>query len=221
MTEVIVFGTIHIDRLSKVTNELDEFADSSDILLSEKPPQEPTKSDKRNLLVWNPSIYVMGVILDLFWGVLGFFFTGQLSPVDKTAIKKVANDRGIDIEGVDLNIPRLMAEVDIRITLLSWFWFVLIVVITLFGTLESSTVILFTAFVLAFLPIEPASRWSLSKRDEAIAENVEEILSSSSDINKGCLVVGSDHMEGVIEQLEENSVEVSNTHKSKWLRRSL
>lgn len=221
MTEVDVFGTLHVDRLSKVTDELDEVADNADVLFVEGPRDEPDNSDELGMLIRNPALYLTGIILEWFWGILGLFLTCQFKPVDGVATEKVAQRRELDIEPVDLNLPRRASNVGLAVTVFSWLWFAIATIIFVLGILASSIGVLLFAIAVGFLPVVPFAYWTLSERDEVMAENIEEILSTNDDLNRGCLVAGRGHMNGVIEQLEESEVEVSQVHKSKWLRRSL
>jgi pheromone shutdown protein TraB len=91
----------------------------------------------------------------------------------------------------------------------------------MFGVLASTIEILVLAIAVGFLSVVPFAYWTLSERDEVMAENIEEILATNDGFNRGCLVAGRRDMDGVVEQLEESDVEVSQVHKSNWLRRSL
>ncbi|WP_436906526.1 hypothetical protein [Halosimplex marinum] len=221
MAEVDAFGTLHVDRLSKVTDELNEFADDADVLFVEGPREEPDDSDELGMLLRNPALYFTGIILDWFWGILGFLLTRQFKPVDGVATETVALRKDLDIKPVDLNLPRRASEVSLIITALSWLWFVIAAVIFVLGVLASSIGVLIFAIAVGFLPVVPFAYWTLSERDEVMAENIEEILSSNDELNSGCLVAGRGHIDGVVEELEESDVEVSQVHKSKWLRRTL
>ena len=221
MAEVDTFGTLHVDRLSKVTNELGEFAQDADVLFVEGPRDPPDNSDELGMLLRNPALYLTGTILDWFWGILGFIFTRHFKPVDMVATETVAQKKEIDIEPVDLNLPRRTSEVGLAVTAFSWLWFTIAVGIFMLGVVASTIEILVLATAVGFLPIVPFAYWTLSERDEVMAENIEEILAANDEFNRGCFVAGRRHMAGVVEQLEESDVEVSKVHKSKWLRRSL
>jgi len=134
MTKLDIFGTLHIDRLSKVTEELDEFTSDADVLFVEGPREEPVRSDELGMLFRNPSLYLTGVILDCFWGILGLLLTRRFKPVDGVATEQVAQNRELDIEPVDLNLPRRASEVSLAVTLFSWFWFVIASVIFVLGS---------------------------------------------------------------------------------------
>lgn len=221
MAEVDAFGTLHVDRLSKVTDELDEFVDDADVLFVEGPREEPDTSDKLGMVLRNPALYLTGIILDWFWGILGFLLTRRFQPVDAVATETVAQRKELDIEPVDLNLPRRASEVGPVVTVFSWLWFAIAAVVFVLGVLASSIGALIFAVAVGFLPAVPFAYWTLSERDEVMAENIEEILSTNDNLDRGCLVAGGGHMDGVVEKLEESDVEVSQVHKSKWLRRSL
>jgi len=221
MTEVDAFGTLHVDRLSKVMDELDEFADDADVLFVEGPRDESDNSDELNLLLRNPALYLTGIILDWFWGIFGFILTRQFKPVDGVATEKVAQKRGLHIEPVDLNLQRRASEVSFAVTAFSWLWTAIAIALSVLGLVATSIGVLVFAIAIGFLPAVPFAYWTLSDRDEVMAENIEEILATDESLDQGCLVAGRGHMDGVVEQLEESDVEVSQVHKSKWFRRSL
>jgi hypothetical protein len=221
MAEFEAFGTAHVDRPSKVAEELSEFADDADVLFIESPRSDADDSHEYNMLIRNPALYLTAIILEAVWGIIGFILTRQFDPVDRVVTKKVAREMGVDIEPVDLDIPRKMSEVHPIITVLSWLWIVLVALVAVLGILEWSTTIIAYAVVLGFVPILPFAELTLSERDEVMAENIEQILSTNDDVSKGCLIAGRDHLDGVEEELEASDIQVSQTFKSKWLRRSL
>lgn len=221
MAEFEAFGTTHVDRPSKVAEELSEFADDADILFIESPRGDPDNSDEYNMLIRNPALYITAVILEWLWGIIGFILTRRFAPVDRVVTEEVAREKDVDIEPVDLNIPRRMSEVHLVVTVLSWLWTVVVGFIFALGVFASSIAVLGYAVVLGLLPILPFSQLTLSERDEVMAENIQQILSTNDDVSKGCLIAGRDHLDGVEEQLEASYIQVSQTFKSKWLRRSL
>lgn len=219
--KAIGFGTLHVDRLSKVVDELDEFSQEADVLFVEQPRDDPDSSDKFAMLVHNPTLYLTGIILEWFWGILGFVLTGRFKPVDEVATEVVSEKNEIKIEPVDLNLPRRASEVSVTITVLSWIWFCFVIFIFITGLIVSSITVLIGAVAAGFLPIVPFARLTLAERDEIMAKNIEEVLARNTNLNMGCLVAGRGHMDGVFEQLEQSGVETSQTHESKWIRRSL
>lgn len=221
MAEFEAFGTTHVDRPSKVAEELSEFADDADVLFIESPRSDADDSHEYNMLIRNPALYLTAIVLEAVWGIIGFILTRQFDPVDRVVTKKVAREKGVDIEPVDLDIPRKMSEVHLVVTVLSWLWIALVALVAVLGILEWSTTIIAYAVVLGFVPILPFAELTLSDRDEVMAENIEQILSTNDDVSKGCLIAGRDHLDGVEEQLEASDIQVSQMFKSKWLRRSL
>lgn len=221
MAEVDTFGTLHVDCISKVTGELDEFADDADVLFVEEPREEPDNSDELSMFLRNPALYLTGIILEWFWAIFGFLLTRQFKPVDAVATETVAQRKELDIEPVDLNLPRRASEVGLVVTAFSWVWFTIAAAGFVLGVLGSSIEVLIFVIIIGLLPVGPFAYWTLSERDEVMAKNIEEVLSTNDDFNRGCLVAGRKHMDGVVEQLEESDVEVSQVHKSKWLRRKL
>ncbi len=221
MAEFEAFGTTHVDRPSKVAEELSEFADDADVLFIESPRSDADDSHEYNMLIRNPALYLTGIIVRWFWGIIGLFLTRQFDPVDRVVTKKVAREKDVEIEPVDLNIPRRMSEVHLVVTVLSWLWALVVGFIFVLGVFASSIAVLVYAVVLGFVPIVPFSRLTLSERDEVMAENIQQIISTNDDVSKGCLIAGRDHLDSVEEELEASDIEVSCTFKSKWLRRSL
>ena len=218
MTECKCFGTTHVDYPRKVTDELREFADDADILFIESPRGDDYEYE---MIVRNPALYITGVTLECIWAMLGFILTWQFTTVDTAVTKKVAQENNLDIEPVDMNIPRKMSEVSPIVTVVSWLWTGVVAFVFVLSVWYTSIVVLGYAVLFALLPTLPFSQLTLSERDKVMAENIEEILSTDDKIKKGCFVAGRDHIDGVEKQLEESSVQVTQTFKSKWLRHSL
>lgn len=228
MPDLHLFGTTHIDRPRKLERELYEFTENVDFLMSEHPREEPDFSDTLRVLIRNPSILIMGWILDVIWGVPGYLLTRSFGPLDTTVTNSVARERGLDIEPVDMNLRKRASEINILITLLSWFWAGVTVVTFLFGFLLIFTGLFYVALVViiagvavGFAPVVPFALGTLSERDDVMAKNIEEVLTERGSSQIGCLVVGRGHLDGIKENLEDNSIEVDEFHKSKFLRRSL
>ncbi len=167
------------------------------------------------MLLRNPALYLTGIILDWFWGILGFLLTHQFKPVDGVATETVVQKKELDIQPVDLSLPRRASEVGLAVTVFSWLWFAIVAAIFVLGLLAFSIGILTFAIAVGLLPVVPFAYWTLSERDEVMAKNIEEISSTNDNLNKGCLIAGRGHMDGVVEQLEDSNVEISQVHKSK------
>jgi pheromone shutdown protein TraB len=70
------------------------------------------------------------------------------------------------------------------------------------------------AVLLGFGPAAPFALLTVSDRDSTMAANMEEILTEHDEIEKGILVVGDQHVEGIVAELESGPVEVGETHSS-------
>lgn len=228
MSDLRLFGTTHIDRPRKLKHELYEFTEEVDFLMSEHPREEPDYSDLLMVLIRNPSILIMGWILDVIWGVPGFLLTRNFGPLDATVTTTVARERGLDVEPVDMNLRQRASEVNILITILSWLWGGVTVLTLLFGFLlllagqfYVSVVVIVAAVVVGFAPVVPFALGTLSERDDVMAKNIEGVLTERGSSQTGCLVVGRGHLDGINTNLEDRGMEVGESHKSKFLRRSL
>jgi len=67
----------------------------------------------------NPAFYLTGVILQLAWGTIGLILTRQFDSFDAIATEKVAREKDLDVEPVDMNIPRKVSEVSPAVTVFS------------------------------------------------------------------------------------------------------
>ena len=74
MAEFEAFGTTHVDRPSKVAEELSEFTDD-DVLFIESPRSDADDSHEYNMLIRNPALYLTAIILEAVWGIIGFILT--------------------------------------------------------------------------------------------------------------------------------------------------
>jgi pheromone shutdown protein TraB len=77
------------------------------------------------------------------------------------------------------------------------------------------------AFLLGLLPTLPLARITLEGRDTAMGENIQKVLDSRNDVQRGCLVVGRGHLPGAEEALKSSEIELGRIHKSAFLRESL
>lgn len=229
MAGVDVFGTVHIDRPNKVREELSEFSESAEIFFIES-PREVDSSDLGNLLRRNPALWITSWILHVVWGLPGFLLTRNFESIDSSVTREVAESRNLDIEPVDLNLMRRASDVNRYVTGLSWFWVCLIPIVVTYGFMTSPIFLGPVSFgpvffaglavLMGFLPIAPFAHFTLEERDEETVENIENLLSERDDVQKGCLIVGHKHMDGIVEELEESTVTVGEKHRSKFLRKS-
>ena len=220
MPKLNVFGTVHIDRPGKVKSELEGVSDSIDIIFIEHPRDNPDSTDKRKLLLRNPSLWITSWVISIVWGIPGFLITRSFDSVDAAVTRSVAHEKELVVEPVDMNLMRLGSNISPLITTLSWIWFLLMIFAFAYGILLFSNFLILMVIVMGLLPIAPFAYRTLSDRDKIMAENIEEILTSQEDINKGTLVVGRKHMDGIASELEDTSVEIDKRHKSKFFRRN-
>ncbi|WP_142860784.1 hypothetical protein [Salinigranum halophilum] len=233
MEQVDLFGTYHIDRPSKVRRELEEFSGGAQVFFTEQAREAADASDWTELLSRNPAMFIAGWGLNLLWGLPGLLLTRRFDTVDSHSTKQVAQKRGLSIEPVDMKIAPQLADVSLLITLASWVWTMFIIAIfasgaaiwprtpLVYGLPVTGSTILGMGVFFSILPVVLFARMSLSKRDDIMAQNIQEILNSNDRVKRGCLVVGHKHMDGVKHQLESSGIEVGATHKSKFLRSSL
>lgn len=220
MSQVDVFGTYHIDRPSKVKDELSEFAQKTDVFFVEAPYDPVSREDKIAIFYRNPLTLLAGLLLDILWGSLGFLLTRSFGPVDASVTNRVAEKYGIDIAPVDVNLVQRSSEVSLLISVASWIFFVFSLLLITFGILFTSFGIIAWGLVVGLFPILPLAYLTLGERDGMMAKNIEKTLKTSDGIERGCLIVGHKHMNGVVGDLKERGVEVGKQHKSKVFRRS-
>ncbi len=234
MTRIDLFGTIRLDRPAKLRAELENFSQEADVFFVGEPSDTPAKAERRELLLRHPSVYLVGTLLRWVWGLPGVLLTGQFGSVDRVVPDRVAAEHGIQVEPVDLSLVRAAGDVSPMESVLSWFQFsvtalfLLSSVVLFAGQLLVPTLLVGISpltlgacgFVVGFLPAAFLARDTLSARNEAMADNVERIVSRRDDIDVGCLVVGYTHISGVKQQLEQRHVDVGRTHRSKFFRRN-
>jgi hypothetical protein len=222
MSNLVVFGSLHVDRPGKVKSELSTFCREADVIFVEAPRDPVTKQDKRAVLLRNPVMWMTGWILDVVWAIAGFLLSKGKArePVDGYVTDVVAEEHGIDIEPVDLNLMRRASDVNRWLTAVSWIWAAFAIVIFASGLVTLSVSLVIWAVVIAFSPVAPFAYLTLTERDALIAANIQDILSTRNDIEKACLIVGRRHMSGILDELSETELTVEETHTSKFLRRA-
>lgn len=230
MPQIGIFGTYHIDKPSKVKEELSEFVDDIDVIFIESPEDEVEIQGQVEYLLRNPSLWLGSWLISLLWSTFGFILTRQRDSVDGYVARQVAKEKEVDIVPVDMNIVADLSDVRILVTVLSWIWFIF-AVSSLVSTVSSLTsLVQFQLFgadviesVLIFLLIGllPVVTWAYttdSERNKIMSENITKHLCENDSLENGCLVVGNDHLE-IQDNLKDTPVKVNKTHKSKWLRK--
>lgn len=234
MTRIDLFGTIRLDRPAKLRAELENFSTEADVFFVGEPSDTPTTAERRELLLRHPSVYLVGTLLGVVWGIPGLLLTRQFDSVDRVVTDQVAEEHGIHVEPVDLSLVRAAGDISVMETVLSWFQFsvtalfLLSSVVLFAGQLLVSTfpvgisplTLGACGFVVGFLPAAFLARDTLSARNEAMAANVERIVSRRDDIDVACLVVGYTHVPGVKQQLKQRQIDTDRTHRSKFFRRN-
>ena len=234
MTRIDLFGTIRLDRPSKLRSELEVVSAEADVLFVGAPSDTPTRAERRELLLRHPSMYLMGVLLSSVWGLPGLLLTRRFESVDRVVPDRVADETGVEIEPVGSSLVRAVGDVSAVESVLSWFQF------SVTGLCLLSSAVLFagqllvptvsvgvspltlgaSGFFVGVLPAAFLARDTLSARNEAVATTVDRIVSDRDDIDVGCLVVGYTHVSGVKQQLEQRQIDVGRTHRSKFARRN-
>jgi hypothetical protein len=234
VTRIDVFGTVRLDRPAKLHAELEEFSEGSDLLLVGTPRDTPTRADRRALFFRHPSVYLAGALFRLVWGLPGLLLTRRFGSVDRVVPDRVAAEHGLDVEPVGRSLVGAVGDTPPMKTVLSWFQFAVTGVFLLSAVALSAGRLLdptvfpgvspltlgACGFVVGFLPAAFLARDTLSARNEAIADNVERVVSSGEDVDVACLVVGYTRVPGVTQQLQRRHVEIGRTHSSKFLRRN-
>ena len=234
MTRIDLFGTLRLDRPAKLRAELERFSQDADVLFVGDPADAPTAAERRALFLRHPSVFLAGVLLGPVWRVPGLLLTRRFDSVDRVVRERVAEDHSLDVEPVDLSLVRVTGDISPAETVLSWFQFsvtavfVLASVALFAGQLLVPTLSVGVSpltlgacgFVVGLLPAAFLARETLSARNEAVADNVERIVSDRDDLDVGCVVVGYTHVPGVKQALNERHVEVGRTHMSKFARRN-
>ncbi|MFK5604893.1 hypothetical protein [Haloferax volcanii] len=233
MVKVDIFGTYHLDCPKKVEEELRAFSSEADVFFTEAPREEPDKSDWNSLRLRNPTVWVAGKFLNSFWQAGGYLLTRQRDSVDTAVTKKIARERGLQMTPVDETIVRSASDVNPLLTVFSWMWVALTLSVLAFGiTLWPKALLVYgvplpsgffvsLSVAMGFIPIIPLAYLTLGERNGVIADNIEEFLKGKGKPERGCLIVGHKHIDGVVEDLEESAVDVGETHRPKFLRRSL
>ena len=234
MTRIDVFGTIRLDRPAKLRSELETFSTETDVFFVGAPGDTPTTAERRALLLRHPSVFLVGALLGVVWGLPGLVLTRRFDSVDRVVPDRVAAERGIDVEPVGLSLVGAVGDVSPMETVLSWFQFAVT------GVFLLSSVALFAGqrldpsvfpavspltlgvcgLVVGFLPAAFLARDTLSARTEAMADNVDRIVARRNDVDVGCVVVSYTHVSGIEQALRGRDVEVGRTHSSKFARRN-
>lgn len=230
MPQIGIFGTYHVDKPSKVKEELSEFADDIDVIFIESPEDEVEIQGQVEYLLRNPSLWLGSWLISLLWSTFGFILTRQRDSVDGYVARQVAKEKEVDIVPVDMNIVADLSDVRILVTVLSWIWFIFavsslvstvsgltsLVQFQLFGADVIESVLIF--LLIGLLPVVTWAYTTDSERNKIMSENITKHLCENDSLENGCLVVGNDHLE-IQDNLKDTPVKVNKTHKSKWLRK--
>lgn len=230
MPQIGIFGTYHVDKPSKVKEELSEFADDIDVIFIESPEDEVEIQGQVEYLLRNPSLWLGSWLISLLWSTIGFILTRQRDSVDGYVARQVAKEKEVDIVPVDMNIVADLSDVRILVTVLSWIWFIFavsslvstvsgltsLVQFQLFGADVIESVLIF--LLIGLLPVVTWAYTTDSERNKIMSENITKHLCENDSLENGCLVVGNDHLE-IQDNLKDTPVKVNKTHKSKWLRK--
>ncbi len=110
LSDLRLFGVIHMDRRGKVTDELDEFSDDVDALFIEYPPNEIALRTLLRCLLKAP-LFGLGMVLMAYvhWP-LYVLCQRDLVPAELLAARRLHEQRDVPLQGVDEHPVQLMAD---------------------------------------------------------------------------------------------------------------
>lgn len=195
------FGVQHFDRVSTVTEKLDEeLPKDCDALFLERSPTGATTKEKFRATFLAPML----MISFYSYSVLGRAFTlaknRKMKSADEIATKAVAERRSIPVHSVDKNIVKIISEVGAFWMLLNWMFFLALAFeisgsTGIFSAIRTGFPMLMFLFVLLFLPFIVTSA---EGRNAHIIAMISEI-SEENDYEKVGMITGRYHLKGLKE----------------------
>lgn len=144
-----LFGSIHVDRPSKVGAELAEVADGVDALFIELPENRPGWRAYVDALVRAPAATLGAVVRDLVLGPLSVLSgRGRLSP-EVLAVERVSAERDLSVHRVDEHPMTWLGQPSRRGIAANWLVMLVFAVASPVGLLETVAVLLACLVVLA------------------------------------------------------------------------
>lgn len=96
-----LFGVIHVDRVSKVTAELDAFADGVDALFIEQPEEGVTARTLVRCLLRVPAFFFGWALLVVFLTPPYALLHRAMAEAEKIAVRRVADRRDLPVHAID------------------------------------------------------------------------------------------------------------------------
>lgn len=116
-----LFGVIHMDRLGKVTAELDAFVDDADAVFVEYPREFDSPWLFARLLVRVPTYLLGGMLLQLLlYAPLYVLFVRDLFPAEVAALRSVVAERDLPTHRVDDHPNMKMRDAGLPAVVLAW-----------------------------------------------------------------------------------------------------
>ncbi|MFD1642997.1 RDD family protein [Halohasta litorea] len=119
-----LFGVIHIDRLSKVTRELEAFVGDSETIFIESPTDSMGLRQYGSLFARVPAYAFGALLLQLaIYTPLFLLFNRDLLPTELAAARRVADSNGLSVQAVDEHPNETLSRAGPRLIVLNWLVF--------------------------------------------------------------------------------------------------
>lgn len=115
-----LFGVIHVDRVGKVTGELDAYADSVDALFIEQPEVDVTARTLARCLLGVPAFFFGWALLVLFLTPLYAVLHRAMAEAEKIAVRRVAERHDLPVHAIDDHPVVAMSRAGPRWWLANW-----------------------------------------------------------------------------------------------------
>lgn len=117
---VRLFGVLHVDRPSKVTEELDAETGGVDALFVELPDREVTPWTLARCLLRTPAFFLGTVASGLAVATVTLLVTGGRISAEALAVERVADDRDLPVHRVDDHPVQMAARAGPRWVVPNW-----------------------------------------------------------------------------------------------------
>lgn len=137
-----LFGAIHVDRFSKVEDELIDFAEDADAeaIFVEWPAEELTRRMVTVALLRTPAMLLGTLFVGLIQGLLSALFNRRLDSTEHIAVKRLS-DR-YPVHEIDRNLFSLMADFGLLAVVANWAVLVGFLAFTPVQTAVTATILL-------------------------------------------------------------------------------
>lgn len=228
MTKISIFGGIHVDNPEVTEKEFRDFCpENVEAIFLEEQGSEPSDKAALIAMILFPT-YFFGVFIYVVVSVVIRLIVGTSGTApEKLAAKKVADERNIPIYGVDVDIWKMMADLNKLIHVpINWLLFShvlgfkFIIATGLIVESDPSTLYLIVIH-LAILAVGLIifAYLTYSERDRHMVSSISRI-SKANQYNEVCLVVGRKHAETIPKLLDDYELELKGKHTRKFLRKS-